>query len=74
MDEKTKSKTENMPNAMSDHEHRNEGGREFGHIHQPTQAQQASSNEGLAETTRMGGSPSAEGKLKRAREGNQRTA
>jgi hypothetical protein len=72
MDERNK--TDNKPNAMSDHERRNEGGREFGHVHQPTQAQQASRNEGMAENTRMGGSPSAEGKLKRAREGNSRTA
>jgi hypothetical protein len=72
MDERNK--TENMPNTMSDHERRNEGGREFGHVHQPTQAQQASRNQGLADTTGGGGSPSTEEKLKRAREGDHRTA
>ncbi|MGC2163263.1 MAG: hypothetical protein WA634_15245 [Silvibacterium sp.] len=36
------------PNATSEHEKKNEGGREFGHVHEPTQAQQASKNQGQA--------------------------
>jgi hypothetical protein len=36
------------PGTMSEHEKKNEGGREFGHVHEPTQAQQASRNQGLA--------------------------
>ncbi len=34
------------PIPSSEHERKNEGGREFGHVHEPTQAQQASRNEG----------------------------
>jgi hypothetical protein len=36
------------PIPSSEHERKNEGGREFGHVHEPTQAQQASRNEGEA--------------------------
>ena len=36
------------PNPKSEHEKKNEGGREFGHVHDPTQAQQASKNQGHA--------------------------
>jgi hypothetical protein len=36
------------PNATTEHEKKNEGGREYGHDNQPTQAQQASKNQGLA--------------------------
>lgn len=41
------------PNARSEHERRNEGGREFGHVHEPTQARMASTNKGLAEDRTM---------------------
>jgi hypothetical protein len=37
------------PAGMSEHEKKNEGGREFGRVHEPTQAQQASRNQGLAD-------------------------
>jgi hypothetical protein len=36
---------------VSEHEKNNEGGREFGHVHQPTQAEQASRNSGEADDT-----------------------
>lgn len=36
------------PSGTSEHERKNEGGREFGHVHEPTQAQQASKNQGMA--------------------------
>ncbi|MFZ3214772.1 MAG: hypothetical protein WA192_01820, partial [Candidatus Acidiferrales bacterium] len=36
------------PNATTEQETKNEGGREFGHVNQPTQSQQASKNQGLA--------------------------
>ncbi len=36
------------PSGTSEHERKNEGGREFGHVHDPTQAQQASKNQGVA--------------------------
>lgn len=35
--------------GMSEHEKKNEGGRESGHVHDPSQAQQASKNQGLAD-------------------------
>ncbi|MFT4112958.1 hypothetical protein [Silvibacterium sp.] len=57
--------------AQQEHERKNEGGREFGHVHQPTQAQQASLNQGLAD--QQAGKPPGE-KLKRAREGEIRAA
>lgn len=38
--------------GMSEHEKKNEGGRESGHVHDPSQAQQASKNKGLADKTR----------------------
>lgn len=41
--------THNNPNPRSEHERRNEGGREFGHVHDPTQARSASMNKGLAD-------------------------
>ncbi|GGH01550.1 hypothetical protein [Silvibacterium dinghuense] len=56
---------------LEEHERRNEGGREFGHVHQPTQAQQASRNEGLADP--QAGKPPGN-QLKKAREGETRTA
>ena len=34
-----------------EHEKKNEGGREFGKVHEPTQAQEASGNSGLADDT-----------------------
>lgn len=43
-----KSKHDN-PNPRSEHERRNEGGREYGHVHGPTQARMASTNRGLAD-------------------------
>jgi len=36
------------PSAKNEQEKKNEGGREFGHVHEPTQAQQASRNQGHA--------------------------
>jgi hypothetical protein len=39
------------PSGMSEHERKNEGGRESGHVHEPSQAQQASRNQGLADRT-----------------------
>ena len=36
------------PNVGNTQESKHEGGREFGHVHEPTQAQQASRNKGLA--------------------------
>jgi hypothetical protein len=36
------------PSGMSEHEKKNEGGRESGHVHEPTQAQQVSKNQGVA--------------------------
>ncbi len=36
------------PNAGNRQQSKHEGGRKFGHVHEPTQAQQASRNEGLA--------------------------
>lgn len=37
------------PNARTEHERKNEGGREFGHVHEPTQARMASTNQGLSQ-------------------------
>jgi len=48
------------PSSMSEHEKKNEGGRESGHVHDPTQAQQASRNQGLA------GNPPQSGQSQRA--------
>lgn len=39
----------NNPNAKTEHETKNEGGREFGHVHEPNQARMASTNEGLSQ-------------------------
>jgi hypothetical protein len=64
-----KSKSAENANTTSEHERRNEGGREFGHVHQPTQAQQASKNRGLADDA-----AGRESELKRAREGEKKTA
>jgi hypothetical protein len=66
----------NQQSAMNEHERRNEGGREFGHIHSPTQAQQASRNEGLADNVMDNRAPRSgtEQGLKRAREGNENAA
>jgi hypothetical protein len=64
-----KSHMRKQPDPVKEHERRNEGGRESGHIHSPTQAQQASRNEGLAEnpnTRTM--------KENRPREGDRKTA
>jgi hypothetical protein len=61
-----KSHMSKQPDPIKEHERRNEGGREFGHVHSPTQAQQASRNEGVAETRTM--------KENRAREGGRKTA
>ena len=36
------------PDQSSETDRQNEGGREFGHVHEPTQAQQASMNSGQA--------------------------
>lgn len=41
----------NRKDASSMPERNDEGGREFGHVHEPTQAQQASRNMGLADNT-----------------------
>ncbi|MBT9331947.1 hypothetical protein [Paracidobacterium acidisoli] len=46
MKEKTSKNT-----TVSEHEKNNEGGREFGHVHEPTQAQMASKNTGLADNS-----------------------
>lgn len=35
--------------TMRENERNNEGGREFGHIHQPSQTQEASNKQGLAD-------------------------
>jgi hypothetical protein len=43
----------NKTAASSEHESKNEGGREFGHVHEPTQAQQASKNMGEADNPPM---------------------
>lgn len=64
-------RTPDARTAQREHERRNEGGREFGHVHQPTQAQQASLNQGLTDPQRV--SPPGD-KLKRAREGEMRAA
>lgn len=37
------------PNARTEHDRKNEGGREFGHVHEPTQAGMASTNQGLSQ-------------------------
>jgi len=58
---------------MSEHEQRNEGGREFGHVHQPSQAQQASKNEGLADVSQTQ-KPVAGDQTKKAPEGEKKTA
>jgi hypothetical protein len=39
------------PSTMRDHEMKNEGGRESGHVHEPSQTQQASRKQGLADDT-----------------------
>ena len=41
------------PSEMSEHDKKNEGGRESGHLHDPNQTQQAGKNQGLADN-RMG--------------------
>lgn len=47
------------PGSTSEHEKKNEGGREFGHTHEPSQTQQASRNQGLADNqNRQGGTGS----------------
>jgi hypothetical protein len=58
----------NKPNTM------NEGGREFGHVHDPTQAQQASRNQGMADNSSVRSGVAQEKELKRAREGERKTA
>ena len=64
-----KSHMRKQPDPVKEHERRNEGGRGFGHVHSPTQAQQASRNEGLAENP----NPQTT-KENRAREGDRKTA
>ncbi len=59
---------------VSEHERRNEGGREFGHVHSPTQAQQASRNEGLAENPKMQVRGDRKENENRPREGDRKTA
>jgi hypothetical protein len=70
--EKENKTSNKQTEMMREHELRNEGGREFGHVHGPTQAQQASNNQGLADngTARSG----TEKGLKRAREGSSNAA
>jgi hypothetical protein len=68
----TNKSANNNQSAMSEHERRNEGGREFGHVHEPTQAQQASRNEGLADN--QAARSGTEKGLKRAREGSEHAA
>lgn len=41
---------ETAKTQAQEHEKKNEGGREYGRVHDPTQAQQASGNSGLAES------------------------
>jgi hypothetical protein len=48
------------PSGMSEHEKKNEGGREFGHVHEPSQAQQASKNQGLADSKQRQNAPGHE--------------
>ena len=64
-------KSPNIP--ASEHERRNEGGREFGHVHEPSQAQQASKNQGMADVSQPR-KPAGGAQGKRAREGEKRTA
>lgn len=40
------------PSTMRDHEMKNEGGRESGRVHEPSQTQQASRKQGLADDMR----------------------
>lgn len=40
---------QNNPSARNEHEKKNEGGREFGHVHEPSQTQQAGMKQGLAQ-------------------------
>lgn len=40
---------QNNPSARSEHERKNEGGREFGHMHEPSQTGQAGNKQGLAD-------------------------
>lgn len=37
---------------IQEHEKKNEGGREYGRVHEPTQAQEASGNAGLADQSK----------------------
>ena len=67
-------KERNQSNPTQEHERKNEGGREFGHVHQPTQAEQASKNHGLDGTPPQKGSTSHDQDLKRPREGEKKTA
>lgn len=64
-----KSHMSKQPDPVKEHERRNEGGREAGHVHSPTQAQQASRNEGLAENPNI-----RTMRENRAREGDKKTA
>jgi hypothetical protein len=59
---------------VKEHERRNEGGRESGHVHSPTQAQQASRNEGLAENPNTENPNTRMMKENRPREGDRKTA
>lgn len=68
-----KDKTHSSPDPASEHERRNEGGREFGHVHQPTQAQQASKNQGLADISQTSKAVGGE-QTKRSREGEKKSA
>ena len=47
------------PGGMSEHEKKNEGGR--GHVHEPSQSQQASKNQGLADKRETGRQQSSSG-------------
>lgn len=69
-----KSHMRKQADPVSEHERRNEGGRQFGHVHSPTQAQQASQNEGMAENPNIPAKGEKKGNENRAREGDRKTA
>jgi len=43
--------------TMRENERNNEGGREYGHVHQPSQTQEATNRRGLADDTKRGQAP-----------------
>jgi hypothetical protein len=61
------------PSSSSEHEKKNEGGREFGHSHKPSQTQQASRNQGLADNQsgQQGGSSSGSHQGSSSQQGSQ---